>query len=99
MSLKDALASIPDTAKAPGFSGSQVPKRSVTAAPLSRKVKPEAAPIALQGTAKSRHPEFEAKKVFLRKATAKKAGRRYEDETGGDFSDLVQELLERYLRS
>lgn len=57
------------------------------------------APLPLQGTAKSRHPEFEPVKVYLRKRTRKLAQRKWEDADGGDFSDLVEMLLERYLNA
>jgi hypothetical protein len=53
--------------------------------------------IALDGTAKSRHPEYEGAKIYVRKSTKKQAWRKWEDEDGGDFSDLVQHLLEEYL--
>jgi hypothetical protein len=51
----------------------------------------------LQGTAKSTHPAFEPVKVYLRTATHKAARRKCEDEGGGDFSDLVERLLQKYL--
>ena len=69
-------------------SGTQAPKR-----PGSK------VPLPLQGTAKSKHPEFEPVKVYLRKATHKAARRRYEDANDGDFSDLVEKLLQKYLGS
>jgi hypothetical protein len=68
-------------------SSTQVPER----------LSPQAPGLPLQGTAKSKHPDFEAKKVFVRKDTAKAAGRKWEDAGGGDFSDLVETLLSQYL--
>ena len=60
------------------------------------------APLPLDGTAKSRHPEYSPVKVFLRRTTHKAAGRKWEDEqdgagNAGDFSDLVEQLLQKYL--
>ena len=55
------------------------------------------AALPLQGTAKSRHPEFEAVKIYVRRETRKRAWRKWEDAQGGDFSDLVEKLLEEYL--
>jgi hypothetical protein len=102
MSLKDAFDDIKKAnAQETRLSGTQAPKRPAASA-TSGKVKGVAEPrpqIPLMGTAKSRHPDYEAKKVYLRKDTAKEAARKYEDEMAGDFSDLVQILLERYLRS
>lgn len=50
------------------------------------------------GTAKSHHPEYVAVKVFVRKRTHKSARRKWEDQgAAGDFSDLVEKLLQMYL--
>jgi hypothetical protein len=86
MSLKDAFAGI----KEAQHSGTQAPKILGT-----KKV--QEPPIALQGTAKSKHPEFEPVKIYVRSETRKRAWRKWEDAQGGDFSDLVQMLLEKYL--
>lgn len=86
MSLKDAFAGIRE----------------------SRQPAKEPAPgtvIAIGGSAvkssgsaaKSSHPEFEAVKVYLRKDTRRRAWRKWEDQDGGDFSDLVEKLLKEYL--
>jgi hypothetical protein len=82
-------------AQEPEPPSAQVPKRSKIIDSL--KPGPRLAPLPLQGTAKSTHPEYTAVKVFVRRQTHKLAGRKWEDEEGGDFSDLVQQLLERYL--
>lgn len=61
---------------------------------------PRLAPLPLQGTAKSRHPDFAAVKVFVRKRTHKAASRKWQDQgAGGDFSDLVERLLQMYLEA
>jgi hypothetical protein len=58
---------------------------------------PRRAPLPLQGTAKSRHPDYTAVKIFVRRQTHKAAARKWEDTNGGDFSDLVETLLQKYL--
>ena len=83
MSLKDALRGIQSS-------------REEAPAPPAKSI---AAPIALGKTGKSSHPEYEAVKVYVRSKTRKAAWRKWEDAEGGDFSDLVQELLEQYLRT
>jgi hypothetical protein len=88
--LKDALAGIKE-AQSPG---PQAPRLSSAQAPTAR-VEPRALP--LQGTAKSKHPEYEPVKIYVRKRTRKDAWRKWEDAQGGDFSDLVQMLLDKYL--
>ncbi len=46
---------------------------------------------------KSRNPEFEPVKILLRKETRKRAERKWADDTGRDFSELIQHLLTTYL--
>lgn len=97
-----------DLAKAfAGLKQAQEPERVSTQAPKTvgthslkaagSKPGPRLAPLPLQGTAKSRHPEYTPVKVFLRRETHKAAGRKWEDAEAGDFSDLVEHLLRRYL--
>lgn len=111
MSLKDAFAGIREaqeperlstqepkspgtqapkalSAQAPKSLGAQAPKHLGTQAPK---------PLPLQKTGKSSHPEFEAVKIYIRKQTRKEAARKWEDAQGGDFSDLMQHLLEQYI--
>jgi hypothetical protein len=88
MSLKDAFAGMRDEAPEPKRSSAQAPRRASSPAPAA---------MALHGSAKSRHPEFEAVKIYVRKETRKRAWRKWEDAGGGDFSDLVQMLLAEYL--
>jgi hypothetical protein len=76
-------------AKAAKRSDAQTPKRPAIQAA-------ERPALALQGTAKSKHPEFEKSTIYVRSATRKAAFRKWEDRQGGDFSDLVQKLLEDY---
>lgn len=53
--------------------------------------------LALQGVAKSRHPEFEQVTIYIRKSTHKAARRKAEDERVGDFSDLAEKLFAEYV--
>jgi hypothetical protein len=97
-----------DLAKAfAGLKQAQEPERLSTQAPKSAgspisklggsKPGPRLAPLPLQGTAKSRHPEYTPVKVFLRRETHRAAGRKWQDAEAGDFSDLVEQLLRKYL--
>jgi hypothetical protein len=112
MSLKDAFAGIRE-AQAPELPSAQAPKhlsaeahnRSLSAQafrlPSSQAPERPGAqapkPLPLMKTGKSSHPEYEPVKIYIRKRTRKDAWRKWEDAQGGDFSDLVQMLLERYL--
>jgi hypothetical protein len=89
-----------DLAKAfAGMKEAQEPERVSTQVPKNPgpKLEPRRAPLPLQGTAKSAHPEYTAVKIFVRRQTHKAAGRKWQDAEGGDFSDLVEQLLQKYL--
>jgi len=60
---------------------------------------PRLAPLPLHDTPKSKHPEYKAVKVFMRSENHRAAARKWRYENGGDFSDLVDELVERYLNT
>ena len=107
MSLADSLGPLIVKDPTPKRSDAQTPKRSgvqpftqeqrenVKAATAGqRDRRPE---LPLQGTAKSKHPDFQKKTLYVRKATMRDAMRLYEDEGGVEASDLVQMLLERYV--
>jgi hypothetical protein len=80
-----------EPAKIP-HAGTQVPRNLSAQGP--KLLKPG---LPLQGTAKSSHPDYTAVKIFVRRETHKVAGRKWEDAQGGDFSDLVESLLQQYL--
>jgi hypothetical protein len=75
-----------------------VPKRFTTALTGA---KPVPGAVIARGAklAKSVDPEWERRTVYVRTETRKRAERKWEDARGGDFSDLVEELLERYLNA
>ena len=93
MSLADAFAGMKE-AREPEPLSTQVPKPS---RPQGPKLEPRRVPLPLQGTAKSSHPEYTAVKIFVRRETHKAAGRKWQDAEGGDFSDLIEQLLQKYL--
>jgi len=97
-----------DLAKAfAGLKKPEEPERLSTQDPKLKisqglKVEPRTEPAPAESTAKSRDPDYTPVKVFLRKKTHKAAGRKWEDEqeqrgSDGDFSDLVEQLLQEYL--
>jgi hypothetical protein len=96
--LAKAFAGLPKTQE-PERISTQVPKRASTHAPKNPgpKLEPRRAPLPLQGTAKSSHPDYTAVKIFVRRETHKAAGRKAQDDGIGDFSDLVEGLLQKYL--
>ena len=54
--------------------------------------------LPLQATAKSKHPDFEKKTLYVRTATMRDAFRKYQDAGGVDQSDLVEMLLREYAK-
>jgi hypothetical protein len=62
--------------------------------------KPQVVSVKLRNGKSSDKAIYSQFSVYLRKDTRKKVGRALDDEdTGQDFSDLVQELLEQWLAS
>ncbi len=97
MSLKNALAGIKQA------QGESEPAEfAKEPAPVAkRNVKPADSPVPTPArtTGKSSNPDYEAVKLYVRKQTRRAAERKWEDETSRDFSELVQELLTKYLGS
>lgn len=88
-----------DLAKAfAGMKRPQEPESLSTPAPKNPTTHgPKLVPLPSQGTAKSTDLEYRAVKIFIRDETHKIARRKWEDAAGGDFSDLVEMLLQKYL--
>jgi hypothetical protein len=96
MGIAEALGNLnPPPARRPN---AQTPKR-LSVAPSKRLSgeTPERPGLALQGTAKSKHPDFVKKTLYVRERTMRDAFRRYQDAGGKDESDLVEMLLGKYL--
>jgi hypothetical protein len=92
MSLKEALAGIKqvqDTA----------PEVSVQPKPRNPPAKKAVSPATARMTGKSSNPDYEPVKIYVRKRTRRNAERKWEDAEGGDFSELVEQLLVDYLKS
>ena len=70
-------------------------------APLPGAPFPDAKGVGRKGrSGKSSDPKYSQFSVWLRKDTRKKVGRALDDaDTGQDFSELVQDLLEKWLTS
>ena len=75
----------------------QAAKAATVAAPKPTTGKGLPIPKSVAG--KSSHEDYGSLKVYVRKETRRKAERKWEDEGGGDLSDLVEHLLSRYAGS
>lgn len=74
-----------------------LPAKKRSSVQTAKRLDVEPGNLPLQGIAKSKHPQFAPVTIYVRKATRTDAWRKWEDAQGGDFSDLVQMLLEKYL--
>lgn len=96
MSLRDALAGVKQSQAeqepiAP-------PAKLPTQTPRSKTGK-ASKPKADRVYGKSSNPEFEKIGVYVRTNTRRKAERKWEDQAGGDLSDLIETLLTKYAAS
>jgi hypothetical protein len=94
------LTSIFQTGNAPKAMKEPSPPPALPREPATVET-PAPAPLAKKKkVGKSRDPNFHHFGVYLRKDSHKRANRRLEDmESGKDFSDLMQELLDQWLAS
>lgn len=98
MSLRDALA---------GVKQGQAEQEQVASAaapePPAQAPRPKASKAGKPRTervyGKSSNPEFEKIGVYVRTNTRRKAERKWEDQAGGDLSDLIEALLIKYAAS
>lgn len=86
MSLKEALAGVKQGQAEP--ESVQVPQ--TTKPPEKKKA------ATVRTTGKSSDDDYERLTVYVLKTTKRDAGRKWEDATGKDMSDLVQQLLAKY---
>lgn len=98
MSLRDALAGV----KQSQTDQDQVRTGDVTGAniqtPRSKTLRIKKPPAGSRVSGKSSNPDFEKVGVYVRTETRRKAERKWEDQAGGDLSDLIETLLGRYIR-
>ena len=96
MSLRDALAGVKQS------QAEQEPVTPPAEAPAQEpRSKPNKArkPKADRVYGKSSNPDFEKIGVYVRTNTRRKAERKWEDQAGGDLSDLIETLLTKYAAS
>lgn len=92
MSLKDALAGVKqgqtehvEPIKTEGSEASLKGPKAVKSKPGKGRM-----------YGKSSNPEFEKIGVYVRTETRRKAERKWEDQGGGDLSDLIESLLNKF---
>ena len=98
MSLRDALAGV----KQSQTDQDQVTMDDVTAAgvqrPRPKTLRAKRPPVGSRVSGKSSNRDFEKVGVYVRTDTRRRAERKWEDQGGGDLSDLIETLLGKYIR-
>ena len=93
MSLKEALAGVKQGQNDEQEHAAPTQMQRLKT-PRSRSKVPTLQPERKYG--KSSNPEFEKVGVYVRTETRRKAQRKWEDQGGGDLSDLIETLLNQY---
>jgi hypothetical protein len=97
MSLRDALAGVKQSQTDQDGVKTDVTATNVqTSRPKTLRAKKP--PVGSRVSGKSSNPDFEKVGVYVRTETRRKAERKWEDQAGGDLSDLIETLLSKYIR-
>jgi hypothetical protein len=97
MSLRDALAGVKqsqtdqDQVRTDGAA-------TTVQTPRPKALRAKKPPVGSRVSGKSSNPDFEKVGVYVRTETRRKAERKWEDQAGGDLSDLIETLLSKYIR-
>ena len=97
MSLRDALAGV----KQSQTDQDQVRTDATTTnvqTPRHKTLRAKKPPVGSRVSGKSSNPDFEKVGVYVRTETRRKAERKWEDQAGGDLSDLIETLLSKYIK-
>ena len=92
MSLKDALAGV----KQGQTEHVESTKTESSRIPLKRAEIGKSKPGKDRLYGKSSNPDFEKIGVYVRTETRRRAERKWEDQGGGDLSDLIESLLNKF---
>ena len=96
MSLRDALAGVKQSQTGQVKTEDEAGASIQSSRPKELRVKQPVAGSRVSG--KSSNPDFEKVGVYVRTETRRKAERKWEDQAGGDLSDLIETLLSKYIR-
>jgi hypothetical protein len=100
MSLRDALAGVKQSQTDQDeavMSDPPPPTKNSTPRPKAT-LRPRKLAAGSRVSGKSSNPDFEKIGVYVRTETRRKAERKWEDQAGGDLSDLIESLLSKYIR-
>jgi len=97
MSLRDALAGVKQSQTDQDQVRTDVTATNVQT-PRPKTLRAKKPPVGSRVSGKSSNPDFEKVGVYVRTETRRKAERKWEDQAGGDLSDLIETLLSKYIR-
>jgi hypothetical protein len=97
MSLIDALAGVKQSQTDQDQVRTDVTATNVQT-PCPKTLRAKKPPVGSRVSGKSSNPDFEKVGVYVRTETRRKAERKWEDQAGGDLSDLIETLLSKYIR-
>ena len=97
MSLRDALAGVKQSQTDQDQVRTNVTATNVQT-PRPKTLRAKKASVGSRVSGKSSNPDFEKVGVYVRTETRRKAERKWEDQSGGDLSDLIETLLNKYIR-
>ncbi len=97
MSLRDALAGVKQSQTDQDQVRTDITATNVQT-PRPKALRTKKPPVGSRVSGKSSNPDFEKVGVYVRTETRRKAERKWEDQAGGDLSDLIETLLSKYIR-
>ncbi len=97
MSLRDALAGVKQSQTDQDQVRTDTTATNVQT-PRPKTLRAKRPPVGSRVSGKSSNPDFEKVGVYVRTETRRKAERKWEDQAGGDLSDLIETLLTKYIR-
>ena len=97
MSLRDALAGVKQSQTDQDQVRTDVTATNVQT-PRPKTLRAKKPPVGRRVSGKSSNPDFEKVGVYVRTETRRKAERKWEDQAGGDLSDLIETLLSKYIK-
>ena len=97
MSLRDALAGVKQSQTDQDQVRTDVTATNVQT-PRPKTLRAKKPPVGSRVSGKSSNPDFEKVGVYVRTETRRKAERKWEDQAGGDLSDLIETLLSKYIK-
>jgi hypothetical protein len=98
MSLRDALAGMKQSQTDQDQVKTDVIATNVQT-PRSKTLRTKKPSVGSRVSGKSSNPDFEKVGVYVRTETRRKAERKWEDQAGGDLSDLIETLLSKYIKN